>query len=311
MVTYKLYHGDCLEVMATLDAGTIDCVLTDPPYGTTACSWDTIIPFDTHIIVDGKVRYFDWLSHVNFPTKEKYLEAVKIWTNSAKHPGMWKAIKRVRKPRAAVVLFGSEPFSSMLRVSNLKEYKYDWIWDKVAVTSPMLAKLQPMRILENISVFYDVQPTYNPQMKRGKRWKRSGKREHKTGTTGSAILINNGDDKTDIKYPKNLLKFSNADKSGNIHPTQKPVALLRYLIRTYTNEGDTILDFTCGSGSAGVAAMLEHRNYIGIDDGHCEKENSEWNGKRWVDVAEWRIKNAAGDFTMTDTEKETGQMSIW
>ena len=221
----KLYKGDCLEVMKGIPDASIDAIITDPPYGTTACKWDSVIPFEL----------------------------------------MWEQLNRIIKPNGAIVLFGSEPFSSALRMSNIKNYKYDITWNKVAITNPMLAKKQPLRCIENILLFYKNQPTYNPQMTKGVKWNRGGKKEHKTNTLGDSILFNNGSDKTDLKYPKNLIEFSNANKTKNVHPTQKPIALMEYLIKTYTNENETVLDFTMGSGSTMVACDNLNRNGIGIE----------------------------------------------
>jgi site-specific DNA-methyltransferase (adenine-specific) len=221
----ELLKGDCLELMQQIPDGSVDAIICDPPYGTTACKWDSVIPFDL----------------------------------------MWGQLNRIIKPNGAIVLFGSEPFSSALRMSNIKNYKYDITWNKIAISNPMMSKKQPLRCVENICIFYKKQPTYNPQMQEGKKWHRGGKKEHTTGTLGSSILVNNGSDKTSLKYPKNLIDFSNANKTGNQHPTQKPVELMEYLIKTYTNEGETVLDFTMGSGSTGVAAMNTYRNFIGIE----------------------------------------------
>ena len=221
----ELIKGDCLIEMQKIADNSIDAIITDPPYGTTACKWDSVIPFDL----------------------------------------MWEQLNRIIKPNGAIVLFGSEPFSSALRMSNINNYRYDWIWDKVAITNPMLAKKQPLRCIENILVFYKKQPVYNPQMQEGKKWHRGGKKEHKTGTLGQSTLFNNGSDKTNLKYPKNLIEFSNANKMNNRHPTQKPLELMEYLVKTYTNESETVLDFTMGSGSTGVACKNLNRAFIGIE----------------------------------------------
>ena len=221
----QLFKGDCLELMKSIPDGSIDAIITDPPYGTTACKWDSVIDFTL----------------------------------------MWEQLNRIIKPNGAIVLFGSEPFSSALRMSNIKNYKYDITWNKVAITNPMLSKKQPLRCIENILFFYKKQPTYNPQMKEGKKWHRGGKKEHKTGTLGKSTLFNKGSDKTNLKYPKNLIEFSNANKMNNVHPTQKPIELMEYLIKTYTNESETVLDFTMGSGSTGVACKNTNRNFIGIE----------------------------------------------
>ena len=219
---YQLYQGDCLEVMQQLDAGSVDLCLTDPPYGTTNCKWDSVIPFAP----------------------------------------MWEQLKRITKDRAAVVLFGSEPFSSHLRMSNIKDFKYDWIWDKKIPSGMSYARFQPMRQTECVSVFSTGSTTYKPQMvKRDNPIKAGGLVESKSAmTTGYKPLkkIYNH------KHPTTLLRFDKI-RRGSVHPTQKPVPLLEYLIRTYTNEGDTVLDFTMGSGSAGIAALNTGRKFIGVE----------------------------------------------
>lgn len=223
----NLYNGDCLEIMDKLiEQGIkVDAIITDPPYGTTACKWDSIIPFDK----------------------------------------MWERINKLIKPNGAIVLFGSEPFSSSLRMSNIKNYKYDWVWDKVNIGNPMLSKKQPLKCNENIMIFYKKQCLYNPQMTKGKQWNRGGKKNHITDTLGKSNLINNGSDKTDLKYPKTIITFSNANRVNNVHPTQKPVDLIEYLIKTYTNENELVLDFTMGGGTTGVACKNLNRNFIGIE----------------------------------------------
>jgi len=210
--------------MPTIPSGSIDAIITDLPYGTTACKWDTIIPFDP----------------------------------------MWKEVKRVLKPNGAFITTASQPFTSALIMSNPSWFKYEWIWDKVAVTNPMSAKYQPMRCHENIVVFYK-KVKYNPQMRVGKMWSRAGKKEHKAKTLVIDLLKNNGNDKSNMKYPKSIIVFGNADKTQIKHPTQKPVALYEYLIRTYTNEGETVLDIAMGSGTTIESAERTGRNSIGIE----------------------------------------------
>ena len=222
-----LGHGDCLELMKTIPSGSVDMVLTDPPYGTTACKWDSVIPFEL----------------------------------------MWAELKRIIKPNGAIVLFGSEPFSSALRMSNIKQYKYDWVWEKSHATGHLNAKKQPMRNNEVISVFYGKQCFYNPQLiEKNYVDKRIKSGNCETQTLGAyrqvsrSIPFNMG-------YPKSILKFNSPFKGGEagLHPTQKPVALLEYLIKTYTKENETVLDFTMGSGSTGVAAKNLNRKFIGIE----------------------------------------------
>ena len=238
----KIICGDCLEVMKGIPDGSVDAIITDPPYGTTACKWDSVIPFEP----------------------------------------MWKQLKRIIKPNGAIVLFGSEPFSSALRMSNIKNYKYDWVWDKVSKTNGMNAKYQPLRQTELISVFYK-KCRYYPIMKEGKQWSRGGVSKIDKTTKyyqqkGDIILGKNKSDETNIKYPSNLIRFSNADKADRTHPTQKPVALMEYLIKTYTTEGEIILDFTCGSGTTLLSCKKLNRRYVGI-----EKE------KKYCDIAEKRL----------------------
>lgn len=230
-MTCTLIHGDCLEEMKKLiDEGTkVDLVLTDLPYGITNCKWDEVIPFDL----------------------------------------MWDLIHDITSERTPVVLFGNEPFSSGLRLSNLKEYKYDIIWDKVVRTGFLNANRQPMRQYENIIVFYRKQCYYNPIKWLGKE------SSHSRGVvrTQSHNVYNPVNNMpyypTKWKYPTNIIKFnSQVDECQNVkrlHPTQKPVKLLEYLIKTFTKEDDVVLDFTMGSGSTGVACQNTNRNFIGIE----------------------------------------------
>ena len=213
---YKLYKGDCLEVMDRLikEGVKVDMILTDPPYGTTACKWDNVVPFGE----------------------------------------MWIRINKLIKTNGAIVLFGNEPFSSNLRISNIKNYKYDWVWNKRPVNF-LNAKRQPLREVENIMVFNS--KIYNPQ---GLIYKeRINKRSNSTKTNSKHGLSNKS---YYTNYPKQILRFIG---ERGLHPTQKPVALLEYLIKTYTDEGELVLDFTMGSGSTGVACLNTNRKFIGIE----------------------------------------------
>jgi site-specific DNA-methyltransferase (adenine-specific) len=236
-----LRKGDCLELMKDLPDKSIDAIICDLPYGTTACKWDSIIPLEP----------------------------------------LWKEYKRIIKDNGAIVLTASQPFTTVLIGNDLKMFKYNLVWDKVAVTNPMLAKKQPMRCHEDILVFYDKQPTYNPQMRVGVKWSRAGKKQHTTDTLGQSTLFNNGSDESEMKYPKSIITFSNADKTKNKHPTQKPLALMEWLVKTYTNEGETVLDNAMGSGTTGVACINTNRNFIGmeLDD-------------KYFEIAEKRINEA-------------------
>jgi site-specific DNA-methyltransferase (adenine-specific) len=206
--------------MKDIPDGSVDLVLTDPPYGTTACKWDSVIPFEP----------------------------------------MWEQLNRIIKPNGAICLFGSEPFSSALRMSNIKHFKYDWIWEKEQGANFMLCKYQPYKVHEIVSVFSKSTHKYFPQMTEGKPYI-SGK-----GTSGD---ITGNRPKVDTKneverYPRSIQRF-NTEKNKSTHPTQKPIDLLEYLIKTYTNEGETVLDFTMGSGSTGVACVNTGRKFIGIE----------------------------------------------
>lgn len=192
---------------------------------------------------------------------------------------MWEQLNRIIKPNGAICLFGSEPFSSALRMSNIKNFKYDWIWDKVKPSGFQVAKFRPMQRTENVSVFCNGKLNYFPIM--------TGRTNIKTSKVYSSsdsnpLKYNDGKERTyKEKYPQPLLIFSNANQKGKVHPTQKPIALLEYLIKTYTNEGNTVLDFTMGSGSTGVACVNTKRNFIGIEL-----------DKGYFDIAEKRINEA-------------------
>ncbi len=218
----ELMQGDCLELMRDIPDKSVDLVLTDPPYGTTACKWDSVIPFEP----------------------------------------MWAQLNRIIKSNGAIVLFGSEPFSSALRMSNIKAYKYDWVWEKSKATNYLNAKIQPLRASENICVFYKSRGTYKPQMTAGEPYNK-GTALRTTDVYGSQVSVEVKSEGE--RYPRDVIYYKTAEFEGKHHPTQKPVALLEYLIRTYTNEGETVLDFTMGSGSTGVACVNTGRDFIGIE----------------------------------------------
>jgi DNA modification methylase len=219
----KLLKGDCLEVMKSIEDNSIDAIICDPPYGTTACKWDSVIDFKL----------------------------------------MWEQLNRIIKPNGAIVLFGSEPFSSALRMSNIKNYKYDWIWDKKFSGSIGIAKYQPMRTTERISVFYKKVKYYPQMIKRDKPITNGGNKCK--SDSGQIKAPKKGYKKIYTeKYPIDILTYSVRSERG-LHPTQKPIKLMEYLIKTYTNENETVLDFTMGSGSTGVACVNTNRNFIGIE----------------------------------------------
>jgi site-specific DNA-methyltransferase (adenine-specific) len=246
----KLYKGNCLEVMKTIQDKSIDAIITDPPYGTTACKWDSVIDFGL----------------------------------------MWEQLNRIIKPKGAIVLFGSEPFSSALRMSNIKNYKYDWIWEKSMPSGVATSSFMPMKYHETISIFVNKgKPTFNKQLAKRSQSSIERARYKIKGSSDKSNHINLG--KREAKQynptkvnPKTVLKFKsvpNTPKGSKKHPTQKPIELMEYLIKTDTNENETVLDFTMGSGSTGVACVNTKRNFIGIelDD-------------KYFSIAKQRIKEA-------------------
>ncbi len=224
MPKIELIQGDCLEKMKDIPDGSIDMILCDLPYGTTACKWDEIIPFEP----------------------------------------LWEQYKRIIKDNGAIVLTASQPFTSALVMSNIKWFKYEWVWEKNNGTNFQLVKHQPLKITENVLIFYKNKPKYDPQGLKKLETKIKCSNKNKAGKLGHL----SSEQKRAFyyqeftNYPKNLLKV-NCEKG--LHPTQKPVALFEYLIKTYTNEGDLVLDNCMGSGTTGVACKNLNRNFIGIE----------------------------------------------
>jgi|AntDeeMetagen681_2_1112603.scaffolds.fasta_scaffold16172_2 site-specific DNA-methyltransferase (adenine-specific) len=222
MKTNIIYNEECLRGMSErIEDSSIDAIIADPPYGTTACSWDSVIPFDL----------------------------------------MWEQINRIIKPNGAIVLFGSEPFSSALRMSNIKNYKYDWIWDKPKGSGFLNAKKRPLRHYETISVFSYGTPIYYPQGLIEGVFNNS-----RPASENESILYGKQRQHKESKftnYPKDIIKYSKPHKP--VHPTQKPTDLLEYLICTYTNENETVLDFTMGSGTTAIACLSTNRKFIGFE----------------------------------------------
>ena len=242
-----IYNEDCLQGMQRIPDGSVDAVICDLPYGTTANKWDSVIPLD------------------------------KLWTE----------YRRITKSNAAIVLFGQQPFTSALVMSNPQMFKYEWIWEKEKGTGWLNAKLEPMRKHEIISVFYQQRPTYNPIMRQGNPYSK--------GQT--ATSSNYGKVRDDIvtstegeRYPESVLHFTRDTQNGQeiaLHPTQKPVDLLRYLVLTYTNEGDTVLDNCMGSGTTAIACIKERRHFIGFEL-----------NKEYFDKAQRRIDNERRQLTL-------------
>jgi DNA modification methylase len=223
--TNTIYNENCLEGMKRIPDGSIDTIICDLPYGTTACSWDVILPFDQ----------------------------------------LWEQYRRVIKENGAIVLFGAEPFSTLLRSSNLKEYKYDWYWEKNSATGFAFAKYQPMRSIETISVFCKGTSPYFPQgLVPLKQPRRRIRHDSNDDSLYSKTLSGIEYIQKYSGYPKNVLRFKK-DSKNRLHPTQKPVTLLEYLIKTYTKEDEIVLDNCMGSGSTAIACLNTGRRYIGFE----------------------------------------------
>ena len=221
-------QGDCLERMKEIPDASVDMILTDPPYGTTACKWDSVIPLDK----------------------------------------MWEQLKRVIKPNGAIALFGVEPFSSHLRMSNIKDFKYDWVWDKHIPRGFQVAKYRPMSKLENISMFCEDKMKYYPILVERDKPVKVKNYSKSSSVSSNDIGKYNDPDKVFTythRTPDNLIVGKWEANRGKVHPTQKPVSLLEYLVTTHTNEYETVLDFTMGSGTTGVACVNTNRKFIGIE----------------------------------------------
>ncbi len=226
----RLIHGDCLEVMKTIPDASIDAIITDPPYGTTACKWDSVIPFEP----------------------------------------MWEQLKRITKDNGAIIFTASQPFTSNLVMSNIKMFKHEWIWEKNRGSNFATLKYAPMKEHESVLVFCKTSPKYFPimQERKGAGLDRTKYKYNPTNTGKRDALGNlemthaNHNGNNELRYPSSIQKFNT--EVGK-HPTQKPVTLMEYLVKTYTQENDTVLDFTMGSGTTGVACKNLNRNFIGIE----------------------------------------------
>lgn len=242
-MTYELHLGDCLPAMDALPAGSVDLILADLPYGTTNIEWDIPLPLTQ----------------------------------------LWNHYERLLKPGGCVVLFGSQPFTSTLILSNLRWFKYELIWDKNKCGSPGLAKVRPMKTHENIIVFAPGKTTYNPQMEKGDPYYRKAPKKIRCNTHGYGFSNDREIENEGVRYPKSVLNISrDFSAQQQVHPTQKPVSLLSWLISTYSNPGDTVLDNVMGSGSTGVAAVTLGRKFIGMETNPA-----------YMEIARQRIEDAA------------------
>ena len=254
-MTVELHHGDCLDIMSSIiPRKSIDMILADLPYGTTQCKWDSIIPFES----------------------------------------LWEQYKRIIKPRGAIVLFGSQPFTSALIMSNPKWFKYCWVWEKDKAANVLNANKQPLKVCEDIIVFYGKQCGYNPQKEPCKPYRHKNRRVLSNNFGSNAQSYDpDGYTTYTTKHPRNILYCAKAGGGkGSVHSTQKPVALLEYLIYTYTKESETVLDNTMGSGSTGVACINTNRSFIGIELYPLEGPIHKKDNPDYFHMAETRIAQA-------------------
>ena len=238
----KTILGDCLEVLPTIEDNSVDMLLADLPYGTTACKWDSVIPLDK----------------------------------------LWEQYDRICKKNAAMVFTAMQPFTTILAASNIENLRYEWIWEKPQGTNPMNVKIMPLKSHENILVFYREKPTYNPQMWYSTPYSGFSSDTAKIGEVYGNAESKHRDNPEGSRYPKTVIKHK---QEKGYHPTQKPVGLMKYLIKTYTNEWDVVLDNTMGSGTTGVACVHTNREFIGI-----EKE------EKYFKIAEKRLGTNLNEF---------------
>lgn len=247
----KIYNEDCLEGMKRIPDGSVDMILCDLPYGTTACKWDTIIPFEP----------------------------------------LWEQYERIIKDNGAIVLTASQPFTSALVMSNPKLFKYEWVWDKKNPSNFAMARKQPLKYHESVLVFAKKQTEYYPI-----KWQ--GKPNHKQGSLNNAQrsevygkIQRTKDNLSGMKYPRSIIEISKHSSQGGLHPTQKPVPLFEYLIKTYTNDGETVLDNCMGSGTTAIACLKTERNFIGFEL-----------NKEYFEISQNRIKERQNEISLLDVE---------
>lgn len=289
----KVYAEDCLAGMQRIKDKSIDMILCDLPYGTTQNKWDCVIPLNDYIEVSINNKMVcmnqDDFKLYCFEKEIKLSESKKEWKKNHKK-GLWSHYTRIIKDNGAIVLTSQGNFTAKLIESNEKIFKYKMVWEKSKSTNFLNSKKQPLRKHEDICVFYKKQPTYNPQMREGEAYNKGVRKDQLTGSYGDFKPVEVKSD--GLRYPHDIVYCKTAESEGKVyHPTQKPVELGRYLIKTFTNEGDVILDNTCGSGSFLVAAALEKRNFIGFEkneDVHLFKKEEIC----YIDVCNNRVKEA-------------------
>lgn len=263
---YSLYQGDCLEIMKDIPDKSIDMILCDLPYSTTQNHWDVLIPLNDYIVLGNKKiekeKYY-LTQALNGLTKKE----IDLAWKTQKNDGLWSHYNRIIKDNGAIVLFAQTPFDKILGSSNLKMLRYEWIWEKTTATGHLNAKKMPMKAHENILVFYKKLPTYNPQKTSGHTPVHSFTKHQDDGSNYGKTTVGISGGGSTERYPRSVQVFKSDKQKCALHPTQKPVSLCKFLIKTYTNKGAVILDNAMGSGTTGVATLElgEERKFIGIE----------------------------------------------
>jgi DNA modification methylase len=272
--THRLINADCLTVQGL---PVFDAVITDTPFGTTNCKWDSVLQLNDYIQHRSKLLSKDEYILKLVSDGTPYDDAVLLWEGNNRK-GVWSWLHPLRKPTTPILLFSQLPYDKVLGVSNVKELKYEWIWEKTSATGHLNAKKMPMKCHENILVFYNKLPVYNYEKTTGHVRKTAKKGVHLQSDVYNYTKNDTSYDSTE-RYPRDILKYASDKQKINLNSTQKPLELLRYLVRTYTNVGDTILDFTAGSMALAVACYLEGRNSVCIE---MDKEQYD-TSKDWLE----------------------------
>lgn len=260
----KLYQGDCLEIMKDIPDKSVDMILCDLPYGTTQNKWDSVIPLNDYVLFnDKKIEKTEYyMTQALNGLNKKDIDSE--WKKN-KIDGIWTHYNRIIKDNGAIVLFAQTPFDKVLGNSNLKMLKYEWIWEKTTATGHLNAKKMPMKAHENILVFYKKLPVYNPQKTYGHTPVHSYTKYQDDGSNYGKTAVGISGGGSTERYPRSVQVFKTDKQKCALHPTQKPVSLCEFLIKTYTNENDIVLDNTMGSGTTGIACINTNRKFIGIE----------------------------------------------